>query len=449
MIRHELKRLIPVAIPAVLSQLAQMAMGVIDTLMAGRYSTEALAAIAVGTNILHPVFVFFLGLFLALNPIVAHFRGENASKKVGVQFRLGILVALLVTPIAMSALLASNSVLNALGINPQIAALAYGYLQATAIGMLPLMLFLALRFFNEGLFATPAIMWATTLSIPANIFLNYAFLYGYGPIPEMGAVGVGYATSLVWLLMFIGLLVYTLTNRAYREFELLNWRHWPRMTHVKELFRLGLPMAITLGFEITMFAAIALMIARYPVEIVAAHQIAINIASVTFMIPLGISQAITARVGYFMGKQDPQQAKLAGYTGIGLAALVMLASAIMMMTLPYSLVSLYTHDTKLMETAVGLLYLAAIFQFSDGLQVSSAGALRGLKDTKIPMYITAFAYWLIGFPCGYFLAEQAGFAVKGYWMGLIAGLSSAALLLLARWVWFVRRKLGQSQAQIV
>ncbi|MET1253748.1 MATE family efflux transporter [Aliikangiella maris] len=430
---NEVRQLLPIAIPAVLAQLAQMAMGVIDTVMAGQYSNQALAAIAIGGGLLHPVMIFFVGLFLAFNPIIAHLKGANADDQIGANFRLSLLLGIIISPIAVTILLESRVLLVWLNVDPDTALLASGYVNATAWGLPCFLLFLALRFCNEGLFATAAIMTATVVSIPFNILLNYWFMYGGLGIQGMGAIGVGYATSLVWLIMFIGLLGYTLLNPKYST--LMIFRQWslPTMKSTVEVFKLGFPMAITLFFEVTMFAAVSLMIARYPTQFVGAHQIALNIASLAFMIPLGMSQAITARVGFFNGRGDPLAAKLAGYTGISVAALLSAFTSTTMIILPSLLVSFYTQDNEVLLIAVNLLFFAAVFQFSDCLQVSSAGALRGVKDSKIPMLITAVSYWLVGFPFGYYMAEQAGLGVNGYWMGLIAGLSTAAVLLLYRW----------------
>ena len=432
--KKELKQMLPIGIPAVLSQLAQMAMGFIDTLMAGHYSTDALAAIAIGSSLLQPVLVFFLGLFLALNPIVAHFKGADEPDKIRTHFNISVVIAIVMAPIAIALLLYSPIVLAMLDIEPNISKIATGYLFATLWGMPALLLFFALRFCNEGLFSTKAIMAITALSIPLNVVMNYWFMYGGYGLNEMGAIGVGYATGLIWILMFVGLLVYTLRARKYKRYKLLRSFDFPSSKEIWAIFSLGLPLAVTLGFEISMFAAISLMIAKYPVEIMAAHQIALNLASLTFMIPLGLSQAITARVSYFKAKHQLDSMRIAGNTGILLSIAIMTVSAIMMMSIPTLLVSIYTQDIRLTEVAVGLLFFAAIFQFSDGLQVASAGCLRGVKDTKIPMIITAIAYWLIGFPIGFYLAEYQGLGVNGYWIGLILGLSSAALLLLRRWL---------------
>jgi len=438
----------PIAIPAVLSQLAQMAMGVIDTIMAGHYSNDALAAIAIGTSLLHPVLVFFLGLFLAFNPVVAHFKGEGSNKKISSHFRLGIVLAVVLFPLAIFALLNAQLVLAMLGVEQHIADLATGYLHATIWGMPGLLIFLALRFCNEGMFSTTAVMVSTVVSIPFNIGFNYWFMYGgtVGPISinEMGAVGVGYATSLVWTMMCAGLWLYTAFAPKYRELNLFSTMNLPSWQEIKDILKLGFPMAITLGFEITMFAAVSLMIARYPTEVMGAHQIAVNIASISFMIPLGISQAITARVGFFAGKKQPTAKQIAGYTGIGTATAVSAFSAATMVLIPVILVSFYTSDQSVISIAVGLLFFAAIFQFSDALQVACAGALRGVKDTKIPMIITAISYWLVGFPVGYVLAENYGYQANGYWIGLIAGLSTAAVLLMHRWVKLSRQSLSQT-----
>ena len=437
-LKKELKELAPIGIPAVLSQLAQMAMGFIDTVMAGHYSTEALAAIAIGTSLLHPVLVFFLGLFLAFNPIIAHFKGSGNTDRIKTHFHAGILLAILFSPIAILILLNSQFVLDALQIEPAVSELAFGYLKATLWGMPTLLLFLALRFCNEGMFSTMAVMVITVISIPFNVAFNYWFLYGGYGIEEMGAVGVGYATGLIWVLMFVGISIYTLFTKKYSELKLFRDFELPSLKEFKEILALGFPVAITLGFEITMFAAVSLMIARYPIEIMGAHQIAVNIASLTFMIPLGLAQAITARVSYFEGRQDRSSLRIAGYTGIGACVVIMSLSAIMMMAIPTFLVGIYTSDVGLSELAAGLLFFAALFQFSDGLQVSSAGALRGLKDTKMPMIITAISYWLVGFPTGYYLAEIQQMQVQGYWIGMIFGLSTAAVLLLRRWIVFSR-----------
>ncbi len=431
--KTELKQLAPIGIPAVFSQLAQMATGFIDTIMSGHYSAEALAAVAIGTSLLHPVMIFFLGLFLAFNPITAHFYGANKNKQIKTHFHASIVLALLCSPLAVLILLNSAFVLDLLNIDPQISLLAMDYLTATQWGMPALLIFFALRFCNEGMFATLPVMIITIGSIPFNALFNYWFIYGGLGVSEMGAVGVGYATALTWLVMLLGIVSYTLFTKKYKQLHLFKDLKLPEFSEIRSIFTLGIPIAITLGFEVSMFAAVSLMIARYPVEVMGAHQIALNIASLTFMIPLGLSQAITARVSYFSGKKETENMRLAGNTGIITCVIIMIMSSTIMLTFPQFLVSIYTPNVQLIEMASSLLVFAALFQFSDGIQVSSAGSLRGLHDTKIPLLITAISYWLIGFPAGYYLAEYRNYNIDGYWIGMIIGLTVAAILLLSRW----------------
>lgn len=438
-IKRELKNLIPIAVPAIFFQLAQMAMGVIDTLMSGHYSNEALAAIAVAVGLLYPAVIFFLGLFLALNPIIAQLNGAESYQAIGRHFRFGLVLAIVLSPVTILILFNIPMLFQYLNIDEKIAEIATGYLHAINWGIPGLLLFFAVRFFNEGMFATKPILFVTLASIPLNVLLNYWFMYGGFGLKEMGAVGLGYATSLVWTFMFVSLLIYTLITSRYAHLDLFKTRILTNFSEIKSFFNLGLPLASTLTFEVAMFAVVALMIAEYPTAMIGAHQIAMNIASVFFMIPMGMSQAISARVGYFIGKKDFQASRLAGYTGISTSLIFSLFSASIMIMFASVLVGAYTQDDQIQEIAIGLLFFAAVFQLSDGLQVTTAGALRGIKDTQIPMVITAISYWLVGFPIGYYLAEVEELKANGYWMGIIAGLTSAAILLMWRWIKLSKR----------
>jgi MATE family multidrug resistance protein len=440
--KSELLEITKLGIPAVVSQLSQMSLGVIDTMMAGRVNAEALAAIAIGTNIINPVIVFILGIFLALNPIVAHLNGRGEFEKIGALFQLSIKLALVLSIPAIIALTNSEWLMKLIGIEEQLITTVQGYLTACAFGIVPLFMFLALRFCNEGLFSTKAIMIVSIGAIPFNVVFNYWFIWGGLGVPAFGAVGVGYATSVVWLVMLTGIALYTLTTRRYQHLTITGIWHRTDFNQIKEIFKVGLPMGIGVGMEIAMFAVIGLMIGRYAVEVVAAHQIAINIASMAYMIPLGLSIALSARVGFFAGRSLYREYQRAAKVGVLLAMTLASLSALGMWLFAPSLVKLYTDDGTVLAIASGLLSLAAIFQWSDALQVSLSGALRGLKDTQIPMVISAIAYWLLGFPSGFYLAEIANLGVRGYWIGIIIGLSTAAIMLLVRWI-LLNRKYSQ------
>jgi MATE family multidrug resistance protein len=435
-IGEESSALIKVAIPAILAQLAQMTLGVVDTLMAGNYSKHALAAVGTGANTFMIVFSLYLGLSFALNPMVSHFNGQGQFKKIGKTFQMGLFISLIFSIVTFVILQNMETPLLLMGVTPDIAGLTSEYLSAMSWGAIPGFMFLALRSANEGLFSTKAIMVCSFLVIPFNILFNTWFIYGGLGLPAMGAVGVGYATSLVWTLLFAFLFIYTYKNHRYEHLDIFKNISWPQFKLVKEYFSIGTPIAVGMLMEVGLFGMIGIMVARYGVDLTGAHQIAMNIATVAFMVPLGLSVAITARVGFWQGKQNYAQMRLAGFCGIGLSILFQALSVSLMLLFRHDFVGFYTDNPELINLAASLIFLAAIFQFSDGLQINSAGALRGMKDTKIPMIYMAIAYWLFGFPIGYYLAEYQGLKVQGFWIGIIVGLSIAAILLLSR---FIRR----------
>ncbi|GAA4365399.1 MATE family efflux transporter [Kangiella marina] len=435
-IGEESSALIKVAIPAILAQLAQMTLGVVDTVMAGNYSKHALAAVGTGANAFMIIFALYLGLSFALNPMVSHYNGQGQFKKIGKTFQMGIFIAIAFGIVGFFILRSMETPLLLMGVTPDISGLTADYLTAMSWGTIPAFLFLALRASNEGLFSTKAIMICSFMVIPFNILFNTWFIYGGFGLPAMGAVGVGYATSVVWTLLFVFLLIYTYKNSRYEHLNIFKNISWPKTALIKEYFSIGTPIAVGMLMEVGLFGMIGIMVARYGVDLTGAHQIAMNIATVAFMVPLGLSVAITARVGFWRGKQDFQQMRLAGFCGIGISVLFQALSVTLMLLFRHDFVGFYTDNPELIQLAASLIFLAAIFQFSDGLQINSAGALRGMKDTKIPMIYMAVAYWMFGFPIGYYLAEYQGLKVQGFWIGIIVGLSIAAILLLSR---FIRR----------
>ncbi|MEE4246755.1 MAG: MATE family efflux transporter, partial [Kangiellaceae bacterium] len=266
--RVELKELLVLAIPATLSQLSQMALGVIDTMMAGRVNPEALAAIAVGTNILNPIIVFILGVFLALNPIVAHLNGRGDFNRIGTVFQHAVFLALVLAVPTILIIRNTEWIMSLIGIQPSLIPIVDGYLDACSYGLVGLFIFLALRFCNEGLFANKAIMIVTISSIPFNIVCNYWFIWGGFGIEPMGVIGVGYATSVVWFVMFLGLASYTVFTKRYQHLSITDQLHkynWPQL---KEFFTLGLPMGVGVAMEVAMFAIIGLLIGRYTIDVV-------------------------------------------------------------------------------------------------------------------------------------------------------------------------------------
>jgi MATE family multidrug resistance protein len=262
--------------------------------------------------------------------------------------------------------------------------------------------------------------------------LGYVLMYGKLGFPVMGARGSGIATAVVLWAEMLGFAIYVLKHRNYRDLNLRGRFAKPDFRKIGPLLHIGLPMAVTLLMEAGLFVAVALLIGRLGETVTAGHHVALNVASVAFMIPLGLSMAITVRVGNAAGRRDVAGVRYAGLSGIALVLVTQFISSGVMLAFPEAIARLYTSDVAVIAMASQLLVLAGFFQFSDGIQVASNGALRGLKDTRVPMGITLFAYWVVGMPVGWWLAFHRDMGARGMWMGLIAGLSMAAILLFAR-----------------
>ena len=275
-------------------------------------------------------------------------------------------------------------------------------------------------------------MYTSLIAFFGNAFGDYVLMYGKFGLPALGAVGCGVASAIVMWLMVLFMVAYIKLKPWYRPYQAFDHFEWPRWQEINALIRLGSPIAVSLFMEASLFGVAALLMGSIGTTAVAGHQIALNVAALTWTVPLGISMAITVRVGQATGRGDADAARFSGFVGISLAAAFMTMSAITMFTVPELIAGIYTSDPEVKRMAVSLLFMAALFQIFDGLQVSGAGALRGLKDTKIPMFITSFAYWGIGMPLGYLLAFTWSGGPKGLWIGFIFALAFAAILLNVR-----------------
>ncbi|TNE68628.1 MATE family efflux transporter [bacterium] len=423
-----------------------MSMGFVDTIMAGNLSPDDLAAIAIGSSFINPIFVFSIGLLMALNPIIAQHMGARRIDEIGRTVRHALYLSVGLAFISMILIRNVGWTMGLLGINQHVQDLAQGYMNAMSWGFLPIISYLALRFFNEGMSVTKPTMWFALLGLVFNICGNYVFMYGKLGFPKLGAVGTGWASALVAWIMFLGMFLFTYMNKPYKRFELFSTIKKPEWKYIKEILHIGVPNGLSAFMEVSMFALVALFMGMLGTNVVAGHQIAINIGSIIFMIPLGFSSAISVRVGTYIGKNDIIQARLAGYAGIFLCVLIAVVMATMLVSIPELLVSIYTNDAVVIEIAASLLLMAAIFQVSDGLQVSGAGALRGLKDTTIPMIVNFISYWLIGLPSGYLIGIHFEFGPTGLWVGLIAGLTVAAVLHNSRFYYLIYKKIPKSLA---
>jgi MATE family multidrug resistance protein len=438
---QEYRQLVKLALPITIAQIAQIANGFIDTIMAGRIGPLALGAIAIGVNLWIPVYLFCVGLLMATSSMVSHHFGAGRYSRIKDLAVQSTLVALILGVIGFFVIRQTTELMGWIGISEDIVPVSAKYLMAVSWGFPAVCIYLVLRFLSEGIGFTRPMMFIQVIGLPINALLNYIFMFGKLGAPAMGAVGAGWATAAVMWISLLILIAYILMHRRYSEIWLSV--HKPAAWgQTFELIRLGSPIGFSLVSEVGMFAAVALLMGSLGVVEVAAHQIAMNFAAMMFMIPFGIAAATTVRVGHALGDNRIAIARQRGMAGISLASLCMFITAAVLLIFPDRIVSIYTTDVEVASMAKSLLLMAALFQFSDGVQVSSAGALRGMKDTFFPMIVSFAAYWLIGLPLSYYLGINQHFGPQGLWMGLVGGLSVAAVLLLWRFLAQSRKKLA-------
>jgi MATE family multidrug resistance protein len=432
---RELGATITLAAPLVLGQLSAIGMNVIDTMLAGHLDGHTLGAVAVGTNVWVLAIVLIIGVMMALQPSVAQLHGAGRDAEIGSLFRQSLWLALpLGIGLGLATAFAGPLLFGLIGVDASLVEDATRFLRAIAFGAPALTVFFALRGLSEGLGMTRPTMYFSLLGLALLAPIGYVLMYGALGVPRLGAFGCGVATAIVLWLQCLAFATYVARRRSYRNLHLLARFEPPDRHALGELLRIGVPMAVTLFMEASLFVGVALLIGSLGAEIVASHQIAMNVASAAFMVPLGIAMATTVRVGHAVGRGDPGGVRYAGGVGLLLTLVVQLVSASLMFAIPARIASLYTGDARVIALAAQLLVLAGVFQLSDGIQAAANGALRGLKDTRVPMLITTFAYWGIGMPVGWWLAFESGHGARGMWFGLIAGLTIAAILLPLRFV---------------
>jgi MATE family multidrug resistance protein len=446
-VREEAFAILKLGGPLIAAQLAQVSISFVDTVMAGNLSAHALAAVAVGSNIWFFAVVVCLGLLMSVSPSVAQLFGAGKYQEVGPCVRQGLWLALATSFAGMVAFLAARPLLYWLNIVPEIVPTALAFLQAISWGLPAMCIFQVLRSFSEGVSITRPVMYMSILALVGCAIGDYILMYGKFGLPQLGAVGAGVASAIVLWLMAGFMAVYIYFKPEYRKYELFSRFEWPDMKAIAALLRIGLPIGVSLFMEVSLFGGVALLMGSLGTTIVGGHQIAINFASITFMVPLGLAMAVTVRVGQAVGRGEPHAARFSGFVGVMLAAIFMTCSAIMLFTIPDIIAGIYTQDPDVKRMAVALLTMAGVFQIFDGLQVSGSGALRGLKDTKIPMLITTFAYWGIGMPLGYALGISWGGGPRGLWIGFICGLATAAILLNRRFHRVTRHLIANEQRQ--
>jgi MATE family multidrug resistance protein len=433
--REELRGLLGLSWPLIVNNLSIAGIHTADAMMSGRLGAESLAAVAVGGSVWFFGFAFVMGTLMAISPIAARHYGAGNPELIGRYTRQGIYLAIfagLLIIFVGSRLV--GPMLEQVGVDAEFRQLTEDYVLALILGAPAIFIFLALRFTNEGIGETKPIMYASVFSLVANIALNYVLMFGHFGAPALGVVGCGYASAITMWLIMIGLAIYMKKSSIYRPLKIFARLGSVHVAELKEILLLGVPIAITITAEAGLFNAVSVLMGTRGAAIAAAHLVAINFAMTTFMIPLALSSGITIRVGHALGAGNSRAARFSGAFGVLMCAAFMSCSATAMLLFRDSVVGLYTNDPSVTRIATSLLLAAAIFQVADGVQIGAAGALRGYKDTRVPMAINIFSYWVLAFPLAYLAAVTYKAPPVYTWGAFIVGLSAAAALLTWRYV---------------
>lgn len=425
--------ILKIIVPILVSQVAIYLISFFDILMSSRYGTTDLAGVSIGSSIWMPIYIGLSGILLAITPIVSQLVGaknEFAAKRAVQQ---GIYVAIVLAALIFIILIVGiDWFLGKMDLEASVHAIAKSYIQSMCAGLIPLFLFFVMRCFIDALGQTRVTMIITLLTTPINIALNYIFIFGKFGAPELGGVGAGVATAITYWLVFLITVWIIAKRKPFERFQLFN--DWPKLEWLrwKEILIIGVPIGISLFAETSIFSAVTMMMSSFSTEIIAAHQIALNFTSLLYMVPLSISMGVTILVGFEIGAGRMRDARLYSYLCVGTAILFSFVSACILFILREPVANMYTTDGKVLEYAVHFLIFAAIFQLSDAIQAPVQGALRGYKDVTVTFIMAIISYWVIGLPVGYALATHTDFGPFGYWIGLVAGLTTGAITLLIR-----------------
>lgn len=437
----EFRAMLALAWPMVLTNLGQVAMNATDVMMMGRLGPETLAAGSLGSNLFFSPMIFGLGLILATSPMVAFELGRkrHSVRDIRRTVRQGLWIAVAVSIPIWILLWNAEAILVGMGQALHLAAEAAVYMHMLQWSVLPFYGYIVLRSFISALERPGWALVIVGFAVMFNAFANWCLMFGNLGFPRLEIAGAGIATTLSSTLMFLGLALVVMTDRQFRRYHLFGrfWRaDWQRFFG---MLKLGFPIAGLLTFEVALFNAAALAMGLIDAISLAAHAIAIQIASISFMVPMGLGQAVTVRVGLAYGARDPEGVRRSGWTAFVMGTSFMALMALIMVSIPLTLISAFLDisdpaNAAVVDLAVTFLALAALFQIVDGAQAIGGGMLRGLQDTKVPMVYAAIGYWGIGMPVGLGLAFWSGLRGVGIWIGLSAGLAVVAVLLISRWL---------------
>lgn len=442
--KDHFRRNITLAVPVMLSQLGHVMVGVADSAMVGQLGTIPLAAASLGNSIFAIILTFGIGVSFAITPLIAAADGKKHYQKSGKIFKHGLYINLVAGILLYLVTFGIAYVLPFLNQPEEVVIMAGPYLNVIGLSLIPFMIFQSFKQFAEGLSLTKKAMYIVVGANLINIGLNYILIYGKLGLAPMGLYGAGLATLISRIIMAIAMGLYIFKARAFQPYiEKFRFKGFSRKLGWRML-RLGLPTGLQFVFEVGAFSAAAIMAGWLGAKQLAAHQIAISLASVSYMMASGISAAATVRVGNQLGLNDIPTLRIAGFTSFVMAVAFMTFTCLMFVLGKDLLPGFYVDEQDVIQVASSLLVIAAFFQIFDGVQVVALGALRGLEDVKMPTLVAVVAYWLIGLPLGYAFGFELGLGVKGIWYGLLTGLALTAIMLFFRFNTLTKRLLARN-----
>lgn len=423
----EMRRTLRLAIPLIVAQLLQMGNGLVDALVAGRLGSAQLAAGGIAAGIWFVASILCVGLLAGLSPTLSRLIGQGRRRIVGGVFRQGLWLGAAVGLCALLCVLLMSATLDHWSLKPELVPYIRQYLITACWSLPAFAVVMVARNVLEATGLTRPVMLVQLAGLGINILADLGFGLGWFGLPRLGLVGIGVATSVVTVSMAIALII-VLRRPRFSRYELFSQFDWPQWTTLRSLLTLSIPIYLTLLFESGLFFATGVQMGMIGTLEAGAHNIAISLSGACYMLPLGLSFALTARTGQVYGRESWPSIRLRVVSGVLLTLLLALSTAIALVLFRHQLTGLYSTDVAVQALAAQLLVLAAVFQLSDGAQVAFIGLLRGIQDTRVPMLINAVAYWGIAFPVGYVLAHHVGYGAHGLWYGLIIGLTLSALL---------------------
>lgn len=442
----KISRFFKLLLPILITQVTLFSMSFFDTIMSGNSSPGDLAGVAIGVSIWTPISTGLTGILVALTTMVANLNGAKQNEKITPLVMQAIYLAgIIAIVIIIIGIFSIHPILNHMNLDPKVHRVALHFLFALSFGILPLFLYTVIRQFIDGLGKTRTTMVITVISVPVNVILNYFLIFGKAGLPRLGGVGSGVASAITYWIIF-GIAFYIIkTKKPFSTFNLLKKLPPISFATWKSILKLGVPIGLSIFFEVSVFSVVTLLLSEFDTETIAAHTVAMNFASLLYMVPLSISMALTIAVGYEVGAKEFQSAK--EYSKIGLVMAVSIASffGIIIYLFRYDVAGWYTNDPSVQILAGGFLIFAVMFQLFDAIAAPIQGALRGYKDVNATLIMMILAYWVIALPVGYALSNT-NLGAKGYWVGLIVGLGVSALTLSFRLVQLQIKKLKLSEA---